>query len=522
MKGIEVHKQKVKKFERPKLQKYESVASCTPANGEFLKTHQEYTPVNLGKRTIDTHYNVETRLLQKNVLFNQDGSINLTLLKNHFQREGKLTVECAAELISRAKTILSSEPNLLVLQAPIYVCGDIHGQFYDLLTIFDITKNEDCSYVFMGDYVDRGDFGCEVLFYLLAQKLMNPKKFFLLRGNHESRMMTENMTFNIECEYKYNSVELLDQIHSLFDCFPLAALIEGNGLGRFLCTHGGISPQLQKLSQYNEINRFQEPPTSGAMCDLLWSDPLDQPHPESMDKRRLEAWLNTDFVDNTLRQTSVMYGLRGLLNFLNKNDLICLVRAHQVMEDGFKLHYFMQNIDLPPCITVFSAPNYCDAYQNKASVLKINTENICFEQFEYVDHPFNFPDFLDCFNYSLPTLMESIVTVLSELVVEVKEEEETDIKPEEKQADAELKAKIDLLKEKTEKEYKEKKQILDLKKEIKAMKTVNKDWFDKVLRIDKKNEMRPRSVSLGKVTSRPRNVRTVSDSHLFMPFEGQI
>ena len=515
MKGIEVHNQKLKKkFQRPKLQKFESVASCTPIRGEFSKTHQDYIPQNVGQRTIQVPFEIESRLLQKNLLFNEDNSINLPVLKNHFQREGRLSIECATELIERSKELFKNEPNLLELEAPIYVCGDIHGQFYDLLTIFDITKHDDCKYVFMGDYVDRGDFGCEVLFYLLSLKIMYPNKFFLLRGNHESRMMTESMTFNIECDYKYDDQDLLDSIHSLFDCLPLAALIEGNALGRFLCTHGGISPQLPRLEMYNEVNRFKEPPTSGPMCDLLWSDPFDQAHPENMDKRRLDAWLNTDFIDNTLRQTSVMYGLKGLLNFLNRNDLICLVRAHQVMEEGFKLHYFMQNIDLPPCITVFSAPNYCDAYQNKASVLKINEENICFEQFEYVEHPFNLPDFLDVFNYSLPGLMENIVSVLSDLVISVKEEEEEDLSPEEKKKDDELKGKLEAYKKKTAKEMKEKRQMIELKKEVKAMKTVQKDWFDKILRIDKKNEMRPKSARVAKVGVRPKNIRTVSDSQL--------
>ena len=522
MKGIEVRNTKLRKkqTQRPKLQRFESVATCTPANGEFLKTHQEYTPINVGQRTVETQYEMETRLLQKNVVFNEDGTINLTLLKNHFQREGRLTVECANELIKRAKALFKTEPNLLVLEAPIYVCGDIHGQFYDLLTIFDITKHdEESKFVFMGDYVDRGDFGCEVLFYLLALKISYPEKFFLLRGNHETRMMTESMTFDIECEHKYNDEDLLDNIHTLFDCLPLAAVVEGNALGRFICTHGGISPSLQKLSQYNDINRFREPPTSGPMCDLLWSDPFDQSHPESMDKRRLDAWLNTDFVDNNLRQTSVMYGLKGLLGFLNKNDLVCLVRAHQVMEEGFKLHYFMQNIDLPPCITVFSAPNYCDAYQNKASILKINEENICFEQFEYVDHPFNLPDFVDCFFYTLPHIMENIVTVLSELVVAVKEEDIDDLTEAERAQDKELKAKIEALKKKTEKEMKANRKMLDLKKEVKAMKGANKEWFDKMLRLDKKNEMRPKSVRAQRTIGRPRNIRFASDSQIQMPQE---
>ncbi|ELP83612.1 serine/threonine protein phosphatase 2B catalytic subunit, putative [Entamoeba invadens IP1] len=510
--GLVQHK---KKFSRPKLVKAESVASCLPAEGEFTKTHAQYTPANVGERTVQTHFSLETRPLQKNMLFEQDGKININMLRNHFFREGRLSIDCALELVRAAKALLLAEPNMLVVDAPVIICGDIHGQFYDLLTIFDITKPvEKNRYVFLGDYVDRGDFSCEVLFFLMAHKINYPNQFYFLRGNHESKMMTESMTFNLECEYKYHSSELLNEIHDLFDALPLACLVEGNALGRFFCTHGGISPYVTRLSQYNELKRNQEPPSRGAICDILWSDPLEEPqHPETMEKRRLDAWLATDFADNHLRQTSVLYGPRGLLNFLNKNDLICVVRAHQVMEEGFKLHYFLQNTDIPPCITVFSAPNYCDMYQNKASILKINAENICFEQFENVDHPFNLPDFFDCFSFSLPTFMEVIVNILSELVVAVKEEDEALLSDKEKADDENLKKKLECYKEKTQEKMNENREVLKLKKEIRSTQKMNKEWFDKVLSIDKKNEQRPRRV--GRVlTSRPVNIRTVSDTYI--------
>lgn len=472
----------------------------------------------MGERTVKTPFTIETRELQHNMLFGDDGSINLSILKNHFSREGRLSLDSAMEIIKRAKTILSSEPNLVNVDAPTYIVGDVHGQFFDLLTIFEIADAEECKFVFMGDYVDRGDFGCEVLFYLLAMKIMNPSRFILLRGNHESRMMTESMTFDIECEYKYDSPELINEIHSLFDAFPLAALINGNALGEFLCTHGGISPQLQTLQQYNDIDRFQEPPTIGPMCDLLWSDPFDQAHPETMDKKRLEAWLNTDFVENSLRQTSVMYGYKGLKKFLMNNKLICLIRAHQVMEEGFKLHYFTQNTDIPPCITVFSAPNYCDQYFNKAAILRINKENICFEQFEYVDHPFNLPDFIDAFTYSTPMLMEQIVMLLSHLVIAVKEECDEDISAEDRQLDVELEQKINDLIAKTEVQSKERRKSLNLKKQIRAMNTTNKDWFDKMLSLDRKNESRPKSCKLSRPIRRlgQKGMRSVSDSNIQM------
>ena len=279
--------------------------------------------------------------------------------------------------------------------------------------------------------------------------------------------MTDSMTFNLECDYKYKSIEVLKLFHTLFQTLPLAAIIEGNTLGRFFCTHGGISPELSRIEDYNEINRFVEPPVKGSLCDILWSDPLEEPqHPETMEKKRLDAWLATDFADNHLRQTSVLYGPRGLTEFLNQNDLICVVRAHQVMQDGFKLHYFLQNADMPPCITVFSAPNYCDMYKNRGAILKINKEDICFEQFESVDHPFNLPDFFDAFSYSLPTMMEVVVNILSELVVSVKEEDEASMTEEDKRSDENLKQKVHLYIEKTTKQNEANKQMIELKRQI--------------------------------------------------------
>ncbi|KAL7711927.1 Serine/threonine-protein phosphatase [Entamoeba marina] len=412
-----------KRFVKPKLVKSESVASCRPADGEFFKTHAQYTPAKVGNRTVHTHFVIETRPLQKNMLYDDNGKINISMLRNHFYREGRLSLECALDLVKQAKELIKAEPNLLTIEAPVIVCGDVHGQFYDLLTIFDISKPiENNRYLFLGDYVDRGDFSCEIL--------------------------------------------------------------------------------------------FMEPPSRGPMCDILWSDPLEEPqHPETMEKRRLDAWLATDFADNHLRQTSVLYGPRGLLSFLSKNDLICVVRAHQVMEEGFKLHYFLQNTDIPPCITVFSAPNYCDMYQNKASILKINQENICFEQFEYVDHPFNLPDFFDAFSYSLPTMMEVIVNILSELVVAVKEEDESSLPEEEKIDDQIFQTKLNAFKSQTEAKLKEKRELLALKKEIRQSQKMNQDWFDKVLLLDKKNEQKPRRATRP-LSARPVNVRTVSETNI--------
>jgi serine/threonine-protein phosphatase 2B catalytic subunit len=133
------------------------------------------------------------------MLFSSNGKPNITLLRTHFHRQGKLSVEAARVLVSQATKLFAAEPNVLELSVPLMVCGDLHGQFYDLLTLFDLTTDAE-QYLFLGDYVNRGDFSCEVLFYLLSLKVVNPKRLQMLRGNHETRMMA-NLNFYAECAF---------------------------------------------------------------------------------------------------------------------------------------------------------------------------------------------------------------------------------------------------------------------------------------------------------------------------------
>ena len=206
----------------------------------------------------------------------------------------------------------------------------------------------------MGDYVDRGTKCVEVMAYLLSLKATYPKRIVILRGNHETRSMTEHFTFRQECLDKYD-LETYESFISLFDCLPLAAQV--NGL--YLCIHGGISPDLTRVSDINEkINRFQEPPNVGLFCDLLWSDPI---YDES-DARDL------DFAKNVERECSFRYGLRPLKNLLRGDRLLMLVRAHEVQPDGFNAHLWEGMDQFPLVMTVFSAPNYCGSYQNRAAV----------------------------------------------------------------------------------------------------------------------------------------------------------
>ena len=169
-----------------------------------------------------------------------------------------------------ATEILKKEANLVKVDEPVCIVGDTHGQYYDLCHMLDqVGSPEDTNFLFLGDYVDRGIFGTEVMLLLLSLKICFPKKVFLLRGNHESRSMTENFTFRQEVIERYDE-QTYSFFLDVFDALPLACIVDN----KYLAMHGGISPEIQKLEEINRIDRFQEVPLSGSFCDLLWADPM--------------------------------------------------------------------------------------------------------------------------------------------------------------------------------------------------------------------------------------------------------
>jgi serine/threonine-protein phosphatase 2B catalytic subunit len=144
---------------------------------------------------------IPTQPLTREQLFPKaDGPPQLAVLREHLQREGRLTLDCAKAVLQRASAVFDKEPNMLELNAPVTICGDIHGQYYDLMKLLSIGGEVGATqYLFLGDYVDRGLFACEVVFYLYCLKIANPKSVWLLRGNHECRRLTAHFTFLDEC-----------------------------------------------------------------------------------------------------------------------------------------------------------------------------------------------------------------------------------------------------------------------------------------------------------------------------------
>ncbi len=138
--------------------------------------------------------------LRKELVVNSDGSLNLPVLKEHLQKEGRLTDDLAMHLVTNASAMFRAEANVLEIRYPVTVCGDVHGQFFDLVRLFEVGGDpKDTQYLFLGDYVDRGCFSSEVVFYLYALKMSYPKTFFMLRGNHECRQLTSFFNFKDEC-----------------------------------------------------------------------------------------------------------------------------------------------------------------------------------------------------------------------------------------------------------------------------------------------------------------------------------
>ncbi|KAH8602055.1 serine/threonine protein phosphatase [Bisporella sp. PMI_857] len=331
------------------------------------------------------------------------------------------------ELCHKARELLIEEGNVVTVTAPVTICGDIHGQFHDLMELFRVGGDvPDTNYLFMGDFVDRGFYSLESFLLLLCLKVRYPDRMTLIRGNHESRQITTVYGFYDECLRKYGSANVWRYCCEVFDYLALGAIVLGasntlepstarrtrsksptstqeyvdpdieievlnsegyrvgdpvrraarstngssaktgppgsgasgdsggtigNSGGAILCVHGGLSPLIDSVDKIRLLDRKQEVPHEGAMCDLLWSDPDE-----------IEGW------GLSPRGAGFLFGADIVKAFNHNNNLSLIARAHQLVMEGFKEMFDSQ------IVTVWSAPNYCYRCGNVAAILELGED----------------------------------------------------------------------------------------------------------------------------------------------------
>ncbi|KAI5963214.1 uncharacterized protein KGF55_003006 [Candida pseudojiufengensis] len=260
-------------------------------------------------------------------------------------------------ILGKSRQIFMDQPSLLRLSPPVKVVGDIHGQFHDLLRIFNCCGYPPQSnYLFLGDYVDRGEKSLETILLLLCYKIKYPENFFMLRGNHESANITKIYGFYDECKRRLKNTKIWKNFVDVFNSLPIAAVIND----KIFCVHGGLSPDLTDFKQIENIKRPTDVPDKGLLADLLWSDP-----DSSVKNFSLNNWPKND------RGVSYCFGKKHVDYFCSKFKLDLIVRGHMVVEDGYEF------FDKRKLVTVFSAPNYCGEFNNYGAIMSVDKKLFC-------------------------------------------------------------------------------------------------------------------------------------------------
>ena len=325
-----------------------------PINEFFInETHKN--KMNTGK-TNDNEIDKNEKIIN---MFNSDVSLNIDIIieKLLFARGHKpgwqviLEEEEIKFIIEQSLPIIKREKVLVELEAPIHICGDIHGYYYDLIRIFEHCGYPgEYNYLFLGNYVDYGKQGLEVICLLLCYKIKYPEKITLLRGNHESSFMNREYGFFHECKRRYN-VRIWSSFINLFNYLPFAAIIDEV----IFCVHGGLSPELNKIEDILNIERPTDIPDTGLLCDLLNSDP----------KKDVIEYGEND------KGYSVVFGEKIVLDFIKKNDLVLVIRGNKVLDEGFE--FFAEK----HLVTIFSVPNFKGEFDNSAGILIIDESLTC-------------------------------------------------------------------------------------------------------------------------------------------------
>ncbi|XP_045453104.1 serine/threonine-protein phosphatase 5 [Melitaea cinxia] len=318
--------------------------------------------INLDAMTIEDEYEGPSL---------EDGKVTLKFIKDlmeYYKAQKKLHKKYAYKILLDVKAYFQKQPSLVDIKVPddkkFTVCGDIHGQFYDLMNIFKLNglPSDTNPYLFNGDFVDRGSFSVECIFTLFSFKLLYPDHFFMSRGNHETLDMNRVYGFRGEVTSKYTS-QMADLFTELYNWLPLAHCINN----RVLVMHGGLfSKDDITLEDIRNVDRNKQPPEDGIMCELLWSDP--QPMAGRSPSKR---------------GVGCQFGPDVTAAFLQKNGLDYIIRSHEVKNDGYEVAHDGK------CITVFSAPNYCDTMGNLGAFITMNGKDLKphFTSYEAVPHP---------------------------------------------------------------------------------------------------------------------------------------
>ncbi|KAI5475543.1 serine/threonine protein phosphatase [Pseudohyphozyma bogoriensis] len=261
-------------------------------------------------------------------------------------KNAEITAICQA-----AREVFLSQPTLIELSPPVKIVGDVHGQYSDLIRLFEMCGfPPSANYLFLGDYVDRGKQSLETILLLLCYKVKYPENFFLLRGNHECANVTRVYGFYDECKRRCN-IKIWKTFIDVFNCLPIAAVVAS----KIFCVHGGLSPSLSSMDDIRRITRPTDVPDYGLLNDLLWSDPSDTA---------------LDWEDNE-RGVSYCFGKTVIGAFLARYDFDLICRAHMVVEDGYE---FWNDRTL---VTIFSAPNYCGEFDNFGASMSVSEDLLC-------------------------------------------------------------------------------------------------------------------------------------------------
>ncbi|KRY70733.1 Serine/threonine-protein phosphatase PP1 [Trichinella pseudospiralis] len=310
----------------------------------------ERSGINSERSSIDNEAASSRQLLPDNQFFE-------CMIQELLQNKPILAPD-VERILRNALEVFKSESSLIEVQPPLIICGDIHGQFQDLVRLFNHGGWVPASrYLFLGDYVDRGPNSVETICMMLLLKIRHPKDLYLLRGNHETARINRTYGFYDDCVAMYST----DMWHlfqppfspnfSVFDYMPVAALVNN----KIFCMHGGISPELESFDQIREIERPLQIPDDGLLCDLLWADP----------DVNAVGWMRSN------RGVSYKFGPDVVEEFCQRMEVDLIARAHQVVENGWE---FFADTKL---VTIFSAPNYCNQFDNSAGLMFVGQNMSC-------------------------------------------------------------------------------------------------------------------------------------------------